>query len=62
MNKNLSQRVLGLVDIKLDILIFIAFQTIGLLILFFLLPQLFLTLSGYLVGFTSMYNEHNKPR
>jgi hypothetical protein len=35
MNKNLSQRVLGLIDIKLDVLTFIAFQAIGLLILFF---------------------------
>jgi hypothetical protein len=32
MNKNLSQRVLELVDIKLDVLTFIAFQAIGLLI------------------------------
>jgi hypothetical protein len=30
--------------------------------LFVLLPQVFLILSSYLVAFTNMYNERNKPR
>jgi hypothetical protein len=35
MNKKLSQQVLGLVDIKLDVLTFLAFQAIRLLIFYF---------------------------